>query len=103
MIDLAHRNVLAGDVDGRRLAARIFGELGLAAGALAIPRFEAELAIVMALDHGARLESAHRSIQRRCRVCGCGELTACRGPDGPCGWAGADLCTVCAAYPAPAS
>ena len=33
----------------------------------------------------------------RCRVCGCGDLTACVGADGlPCAWIEQDLCTACA-------
>lgn len=34
---------------------------------------------------------------RRCRICGCGEHSACIGKDGrPCHWATEDLCSVCA-------
>ncbi|HEY1753705.1 MAG TPA: hypothetical protein VGG29_20780 [Caulobacteraceae bacterium] len=90
------------DKDGRRLAARLFAQLGLADGALSIPRLEAELAVAMALSAGADIEAAHHMGERHCRVCGCTQLTACRGPDGPCAWVpGEDLCTVCAAFPEP--
>lgn len=36
--------------------------------------------------------------ERRCRVCGCTELQACPGG---CSWAGADLCSSCAAAAGP--
>lgn len=36
---------------------------------------------------------------RSCRVCGCSEDTACLGPDGPCSWVEADLCSACLGVP----
>lgn len=32
----------------------------------------------------------------RCRVCGCGDLTACSTEYGPCSWVEFDLCSGCA-------
>lgn len=90
-------------VDGRRLAARLLAELGVSDGALMVPRLEAELAVALARQHGAKIANAEIAGSRHCRVCGCTEFNACSGPDGPCGWAGPDLCTVCAAYPEPAA
>jgi hypothetical protein len=100
-LDLSAAEQAATDKDGRRLAARIFAELGLSEGALMIPRREAELAVCIAAQAGSDVQYAHHAGFRHCRVCGCTSLTACRGPDGPCSWAEPDLCTVCAAYPEP--
>ena len=33
----------------------------------------------------------------KCKVCGCDELHACRGADGPCSWVSLNLCSRC--YP----
>lgn len=33
----------------------------------------------------------------KCKVCGCDELHACRGADGPCSWVSINLCSRC--YP----
>lgn len=33
----------------------------------------------------------------KCKVCGCDELHACRGDDGPCSWISLNLCSRC--YP----
>lgn len=38
---------------------------------------------------------ARRSPLARCRICGCTHLRPCAGG---CGWAEADLCTVCAEF-----
>jgi hypothetical protein len=101
MSDLDLKTEALADLDGRRLAARIFAVLGLAEGALVIPRIDAELAVSIALCHGAQIDHMHHIGQRHCRVCGCGELTACRGPDGPCSWVGPDLCSTCANFEEP--
>lgn len=62
-------------------------------------------------DNAARLQAciakwnrvaneAHRSrfplaSRRRCRVCGCDDLHACRIRNGTCWWVEADLCSAC--------
>ena len=101
-VDLRLKDLAAGDLDGRRLAARIFAELGVAPGALVIPHREAELAVALATSFGAQLAIAEICDERFCRVCGCTSNNACHGPDGPCSWVEPDLCSVCAAYPEPA-
>lgn len=40
------------------------------------------------------------SIPGVCRVCGCDYLTPCETAEGPCAWAGFDLCTACEGRPA---
>lgn len=100
-LDLRLKHDVAGDIDGRRLAARVFAELGVAPGALAIPHHEAELAVALATSYGAAIAIAQARSERHCRVCGCTQFHACHGADGPCGWVEQDLCSVCAAYPEP--
>ena len=103
MITLVRRNAAKSDVDGRRLAARIFAELGMD-GALVVPRFDAELGAAIAARHGEAISSARRLGLRHCRVCGCTEDHACIEEDGfGCSWREADLCSVCARFPEPAA
>lgn len=42
------------------------------------------------------MEAIHAPDGRRCRVCGCTDITACVDEDGsPCAWVDDDLCTLC--------
>lgn len=80
------------------LVKRLFAELGI--GDVPSDAQVTEL-LRHGIVHGARIEWARRTGERHCRVCGCTQTTACIGPEGPCAWAAADLCSVCAHFQEP--
>lgn len=66
------------------------------------PATEAEFLHSRARHHNAKYSNGHTRQEehehvyveqlRTCRHCGCTEQTACELEDGPCSWAGEDLC-----------
>ncbi|HWF01583.1 MAG TPA: hypothetical protein VG248_17405 [Caulobacteraceae bacterium] len=85
------------------LARRLLAEMGVADGALALPRPEALLALVEAARFGARLQRL-KSLRcegasiRFCQVCGCTNTAACVVDGVPCHWERPEICSTCAPY-----
>lgn len=95
--------------DAERLVRRVLTELGLDPAALTIAAADFARGLVHAHTLGVRV-GFNEGRTRRCKICGCTELTACRDV---CAWVepdpfGEDVCTSCddpsglAPAPAPA-
>jgi hypothetical protein len=85
------------------LARRLLAEIGVADGALALPRPEVLLAIVEATRLATRLEVAkdlacRGAPIRFCRICGCTDAHACVVDAVPCHWERPEICSACAPY-----
>ncbi len=96
--------VLQPTVAEMALARRLLAEMGVADGALAVPRPETLLALVEArragarIEHFAELEDDGVVRIRFCRVCGCTDTAACVVDGVPCHWERPEICSACAPY-----
>lgn len=85
----------------RALGDRLLADRGLTHDPF-VDRDDVVAVMAEAMVVPGRIALAQSTKRRHCRVCGCGEFTACRtevdGVEVPCSWAKPDLCTACAPF-----